>query len=79
MKPLPLLRGWTDYPVEALGDKPGKPAAVALAYDGSLYLRVNVGGYTLALKDGHFCQRPGRGGARTFARATLRRLPKGDA
>lgn len=83
MKPLPLLRGWTDFPIEVLGDTPGKPApiraAVALAYDGGLYLHVNVGGYTLTLKDGYFYQHPERGSARTFAREALRRLPKEDA
>ena len=57
---------FTDYPILALGDEPGKPAPIRLChvrpYDGNKYCRVTVHGVNLEIKSGYLYQRPGRCG-----------------
>ncbi len=45
MKRCRNITGWTDYPFEALGDKPGEIAPIrqvnVLSYDGNKYVKVS--------------------------------------
>lgn len=61
------MKAFTDYPIEELGDQPGKRAPVrevaVLSYDGDKYCEVKVEGVTAWVKTGYIYQRPGRFGA----------------
>lgn len=61
------VTGWTDYPIQALGDKPGERAPIrhveVIAYDGDKYITVEVIGQPGAIqnmKRGYLYRKPGR-------------------
>jgi hypothetical protein len=62
MKKCKLFSCWTDYPIEALGDKPGKTApyrqATIYSYDGNKYALVQVEGVFLEIKTGYLYSSP---------------------
>lgn len=61
-----MLKAWTDYPFEELGDAAGVEApvreCVVLSYDGNKYCRIEVGGVTTEVKAGYLYRQPGRVG-----------------
>lgn len=59
------MKAWTDYPFEALGDKPNEKAPIreidVFSYDGDKYCRVGIGGIFLdSIKSGYIYQERGR-------------------
>jgi len=60
------MKFWTDYPILALGDEPGKPAPIreceVLSYDGDKYVDVLVGGIKADFKAGYLYPRAQRCG-----------------
>jgi len=55
---------WTDYPIEALGDKPYVPAPVRrvriLGWDDNKYCLVQIGKIRTWIKAGYLYTKPGR-------------------
>jgi hypothetical protein len=67
------VTGWTDYPIEALGDKPCEKAPIrrveVIAYDGDKYITVEVigqPGVQQQMKRGYLYSRPGRSEIKTL-------------
>lgn len=60
------MKLWTDYPIDELGDEPGKPApvreAVLVAYDGDKYVTCRVDGIETSFKSGYLYMDQGRYG-----------------
>ena len=74
------MKGWTDYPFDALGDEAGKEAPIreceVIAFDGDKYVTVIVEGHKASIKWSYVYQRPGRQGeVDPFKYPTLARLP----
>lgn len=62
-----VVKAWTDYPIESLGDKPGKLAPVrrcfVVNYDGNKYCDIAVQGvFFPGVKRGYIYKRQGRSG-----------------
>ena len=61
------MRAWTDYPIEELGDAPGKEAPIreceVLGWDGDKYATVIVSGVRTSFKAGYIYTKPGRCGS----------------
>lgn len=67
MKRCKKITGWTDYPIEELGDKPGELAPVrhvtVLHYDGDKYIYVQTDcGEVTSFKAGYLYAKAGRMG-----------------
>lgn len=70
------MRAWTDYPIEELGDAPGKEAPIreceVLGWDGDKYATVMIGGVRTSFKVGYLYTVPGRcGDAKKINRTSL--------
>jgi hypothetical protein len=75
------VKAWTDYPLEWMGDEPGKKAPVrevdVLSYDGNKRCRAVVGGRECEIKAGYIYQRAGRiGEVPALTRGQLSALPR---
>ena len=59
-------KGYTDYPIQALGDAPHECApvrsVVAIGFDQNKYVTVEVAGIITQIKAGYIYRRPGRCG-----------------
>lgn len=59
-----MLKAWTDYPIQQLGDQIGEQAPireiVPIKYDGDKYVKVLVEGHLIEIKSGYIFTMPGR-------------------
>ena len=59
-----MMKAWTDYPIEALGDEPYKKAPVreceVISYDQDKYCKVIVNGINEEIKAGYLYRKEGR-------------------
>lgn len=79
--PIYAVHAWTDYPIVALGDEPNKEAPVrpctVIAYDGGLYVTVDVGGVRAQFKSGYcYARRGAYGEGPAYRHEFLDRLPR---
>jgi len=80
MKRCSNITGWTDYPIIALGDLPGKKAPIrrvkVLWYDGNKYITIKTPeGCIDQIKCGYLYRKPGRCGR--VPNVSVRKLERG--